>query len=267
MFRLSVTIHPDDEDDLVTRLHSTSLTGLAQENRDDGLVDFQAWYATKEKAQDAQQTLQNPDRQGGDDLVGHPLVVHLDEIPNQDWNATYQATWQPIEVGERWYLTPPGDSSPIPSGRIKLEMKAGLAFGNGDHPTTHLCLIALESLIKPDDTFLDVGCGSGLLGEAAAALGAQAFGCDLAPTDLPATAFLGSVDAIKDQSIDVAVMNIQAGILTDLWPDLSRISKRAAILSGFLPEQSDQIQALIQAPWRVAALSEKDGWCALVATR
>ena len=64
MFRLTLTIHPDDEDDLVTQLASTNLTGISQYNRDDGLVDLQAWYATKEEAFSAS-AQQNPDREGG----------------------------------------------------------------------------------------------------------------------------------------------------------------------------------------------------------
>ena len=258
MFRLTLTIHPDDEDDLVTRLHGTPLTGLAQTNRDDGLVDFEAWYTTNQDAQNAY-VLTNPDRKGGDDLP------RLEEIPNQNWNATYQSTWQPIEVGQRWYLVPPADGSPTPKDRLRLQLKPGLAFGNGDHPTTHLCLIAMEHLISKGDIFLDVGCGSGLLSEAAHLLGAQAFGCDLDPTDLPTNSFQGSLDAVKTQSIDIAVMNIQAGVLANLWPQLAQITKRHAILSGFLPGQAETIQGLIQSPWQVRALSEQNGWCALVA--
>ena len=257
MFRLTITIHPDDEDDLVTRLHESPFTGLAQTNRSDGLVDFEAWFVTEEDARQAIPRLQNPDRQGGDPTI--------QEIQNQNWNATYQSTWQPLKIGERWYLVPPGDTSPTPHNRLRLQLKPGLAFGNGDHPTTHLCLIAMEHLLRQGDTFLDVGCGSGLLSEAAHLLGAKACGCDLAPLDLPTNSFIGSVEAIKSQSIDVAVMNIQAGILVDLWPELARVTKRHAILSGFLPEQLRLIEAQIHFPWHTILNLEKQGWCALVA--
>ena len=257
MFRLTITIHPDDEDDLVTRLHGTPLTGLGQTNRDDGLVDFEAWYTTQQDAENAW-ALTNPDRQGGDPII--------DEIQNQNWNAPYQNTWQPMEIGSRWYLAPPADESPRPKNRLRLQLKPGLAFGNGDHPTTHLCLIAMEHLVSKGDIFLDVGCGSGLLSEAAHLLGATAFGCDLDPTDLPTNSFIGSVEAIKSQSIDVAVMNIQAGILVDLWPELARVTKRHAILSGFLPGQLPLIEALIQSPWQITQTLEKQGWCALLAS-
>ena len=248
MFRLTITIHPDDEDDLIALLHESALTGIAQTNRDDGRVDFEAWYTTREEAQIAATRLNSGT---------------IDEIAGQNWNATHQATWQPIEVGQTWYLVPPGNDGPTPTGRLRLELKPGLAFGNGDHPTTHLCLIAMEHLLREGDTFLDVGCGSGLLCEAAHLLGAKAFGCDLEPLDLSTNSFIGSVDAVRTQSIDGAVMNIQAGVLLDLWPELARVTKRHAILSGFLPGQVEVIQALIQSPWQITQTLEKQGWCAL----
>ena len=208
MFCVTLTIHPDEEDGAVTLLHGTPLTGIDQENRDDGLLDLRAWYLSEAGALQAQAQLPH---------------AHIHHQPDDNWNATWQSQWQPMEVGQRWYLTPPGDTSVTPAHRIRLALRPGLAFGNGDHPTTHLCLQALEIELRAGDRFLDVGCGSGLLGEAAQLLGAQAFGCDLNPTNLPPNAFLGSLDAVKEQSMDVAVMNIQAGTLVRLWPRLTRV--------------------------------------------
>ncbi len=249
MFRLTFTIDPDDEDDLVAQLAEQDLTGISQYNRDDGRLDLVAWFATCATA--------TP--------LAH-LGGTLTEVPDQNWNAIYQATWQPMEVAQSWYLAPPNDPSETPANRHRLEMKPGLAFGNGDHPTTHLCLEAMEEIVQPNQTFLDIGCGSGLLGEAATHLGAIAFGCDLDSRDLPNRAFQGSLDAVKNASIEVGVMNIQAGILADLWPEFTRVVTRHAILSGYLLEQSAAVEALVR-PWRIIDKKEKSGWCALVATR
>jgi ribosomal protein L11 methyltransferase len=251
MFRLTLTIHPDQEEEILTGLHGTPLSGIAQENRDDGLMTLSVWFVNEADALRASAGLRG---------------ARVEEQPDQNWNAGWQSTWQPALVGERWYLVPPGDSSTPPPGRLRLEMCPGLAFGNGDHPTTHLCLKAMETSLVSGDTFLDVGCGSGLLGAAAHLLGARPFGCDLNPTDLPDDSFIGSVNAVKDQCIDVAAMNIQAGTLIELWPELNRVVRRQAILSGFLPEQAAMVREVIEPPWRVVRAEEENGWCALIVT-
>ncbi len=254
MFRLTLTLDPDLEDDVVAALADAPLTGLDQFNRDDGLLDLNVWFVDRAAA-DAAAAL-------------FPAVrAQVEEVANQNWNAAWQAQWQPLAVGQRWYLTPPDDISPTPPGRVRLSLKPGLAFGNGDHPTTQLCLAALEQVIRPGDRFLDVGCGSGLLGEAATWLGARSFGCDLSAVDLPVNAFVGSLDALQTASVDVGAMNIQAGIIEQLWPDFTRVVRRHAILSGFLPEQADAVRGLLQAPWQLVSFAEQDGWCALVAIR
>ena len=189
-----------------------------------------------------------------------------------NWNQRWQNDWKPIEVGERFYLVPPGDGSLVPHGRLRLEMHPGTAFGNGDHPATHLCLMAMERHLRPGHSFLDIGCGSGLLGEAARALGAgRVWGCDLDPAVVrPPDAFVGSVDAVRSAICDFVAANIQLGVLESLMPDIVRVMRAGGrvVFSGVLEDQLDALRfAASAAGLRVGKASAESGWAALTAMR
>jgi ribosomal protein L11 methyltransferase len=191
------------------------------------------------------------------------LGASLHREAERNWNATWQESeWRAMALGNRLWLAPPWDPAAPPEGRIRLDFHPGTLFGNGDHPTTQLCLEALERHVKADCVVADIGCGSGLLLEAARLLGARsAIGCDLdarAAREAGA-AFVGSLDAIASGSLDVVVANIQVGILADLLPEIPRALKPGgvAILSGILEEQ---IEALGARPFRVEI---RQGWACL----
>lgn len=92
----------------------------------------------------------------------------------RDWVAFAHEFLQPMEIGQRIFVCPEWRADPTPSGRIRIEVNAGLAFGTGAHETTRLCLEAIERHLKPGMTVVDVGAGSGILAEAAVKLGRAA---------------------------------------------------------------------------------------------
>jgi ribosomal protein L11 methyltransferase len=82
------------------------------------------------------------------------------------WEEKWRAFHRPVEVGRLW-VGPPWEEPA--AGALAVVIDPGRAFGTGSHPTTQLCLQALQEL--PPSSFLDVGCGSGVLSIAAALLG------------------------------------------------------------------------------------------------
>jgi len=151
-----------------------------------------------------------------------------------DWvQHTYDA-WPPLLVGERFFVVAPWRTEPTPSGRLRLEINPGLQCGTGQHPCTRLCLAAMERMIRPGDSVLDVGTGSGILSIAAKLLGAgRVVACDIdADAARVVPFFIGSVDAVRTGSFDVVVANINESVIEDLRPDLERVAARR-ILSGF----------------------------------
>src|SRR6202142_2656523 len=104
------------------------------------------------------------------------------EAPARDWVQATEEAWPPILVGEKLFVVAPWRTEPTPPGRFRLEINPGMQCGTGQHPCTQLCLAAMERVIRPGDSVLDVGSGSGILSQAAKLLGAgRVVACDVDP--------------------------------------------------------------------------------------
>ncbi len=185
-----------------------------------------------------------------------------------DWQAISDKPWVPVEIGERWWLVPPGHEEETPEGRIRLEYLRGQAWGTGSHATSQCCLRAVEKYVHAGQVFVDIGIGSGILSIAARQLGAGTIaGCDI---DHPSAAiaakntgedvYTGSARSIRDESVDVAAANINAVMLTNLKDDLQRILKPGGFLigSGFKIEETPKLGM------EIVETFDQDGWRAAV---
>ena len=154
-----------------------------------------------------------------------------------DWIQHTHDAWPPLEVGEKFFVVAPWRTEPTPRGRFRLVINPGLQCGTGQHPCTRLCLEAMERVIQPGDTVLDVGTGSGILSIAAKLLGAgRVVACDIDPEAAKVVPFfVGSVDAVQSGAFDVVVANISEDVIGEMRADLDRVAKRR-ILSGFTGE-------------------------------
>ena len=131
-------------------------------------------------------------------------LAGLDAIPpysqetveEQNWVQLTQSQFEPIRISGRLWIVPSWHTAPDPEA-IVLVLDPGMAFGTGSHPTTRLCLEWLEREVRPGDSLLDYGCGSGILAIAAARLGARnVLGVDIdALADAPAKPFAATQQA------------------------------------------------------------------------
>ena len=190
---------------------------------------------------------------------------------------TWRAHAEPVRAGNRVVIQPPWVAWPVGlrADDVVLEIDPGRAFGSGSHPTTRLVIAALEALVRPDTTVLDIGCGSGVLAVAAARLGARAVvAIDIDRDALEATranvvrndvASVVSVAATPvgavDGTFDVAVANIGLVTITELAP---AIAARAPVLvlSGLLADRWHPILGSF-ATFALREVTEEDGWVAV----
>ena len=182
------------------------------------------------------------------DLAG-PVEVEVRDEPLDGPPPRYD-DWDPLLVGERFYITTPWIKLPTPVSRLRLEIDAADAFGTGRHETTQLCLEALEKYAAAHVVAVDIGCGSGILSAAAKLLGVNSvFSCDIHYDAIVRTkrqtavpVFLGSTDAVQDRTADLVLANISARVLDRLAGELRRITKPDGrlIVSGFVRERTPE---------------------------
>lgn len=119
--------------------------------------------------------------------LGEPQVRALAE---QDWANAWKDHYHPFRVGRRFVVIPAWLQGQIPLGvgDLAVILDPGMAFGTGLHPSTQLCLMAMEGWISPGQRVLDAGCGSGILSIGAVLLGAASVDAfDIDPIAVRAT--------------------------------------------------------------------------------
>lgn len=187
-----------------------------------------------------------------------PVVAEpeTNELEDQPWERAWMDRFVPMRFGEALWIIPTGAEPPDPDATL-LHLDPGVAFGTGTHATTHLCLEWLDRADLAGKTLLDFGCGSGVLGIAAALLGAEKVTCvDYDPQAVWATeqnaernGVTGRVSAAEGDRPppgpwNVVLANILAGILERLAAELVAAVRPggALVLTGILREQANQVR-------------------------
>ena len=211
-------------------------------------------------------------------------------IQEVDWAEAWKQHYHPIEVGQRLLIVPAWLEVHQP-GRIPVKIDPGMAFGTGTHPTTQLCLDALDEILRSSvdvTEVIDVGCGSGILSIAALKLGARhALAVDIDAEAVDAARQNAALNQVLDKmEIDqgsvgeilggqfslrqapVVIANILAPVLVRLFGvGLGELVASGGwlILSGILAEQVEEVLvAAEQHGFRLVAERRSGDWVALV---
>ena len=192
--------------------------------------------------------------------LGDLAVRNLDD--DEDWQNSWKEHYDALPVGNRLIIKPSWvelEQEEV-GERVVIELDPGIAFGTGYHPSTYTCMEALEELVTPGISFLDLGTGSGILTITALKLGAgSAVALDIDGQAVSAARqnfrrlrmqeqivlAKGSVPhpAAPSNSVGLAVANISARGVADRAPFLLEALRPGGMLiaSGLLATQRPEV--------------------------
>ena len=208
-------------------------------------------------------------------LASLAATVRTRWLREEDWAEAWKAFFPVLHVSRRLVICPAWRSYRARAGEAVIRLDPGMAFGTGQHPTTLMCLRALEETVRPRAAVLDLGAGSGILALAAARLGAASvLALDTDPVavraarenvrlnDLGAvvrveegtlspstTLRAGSPAAPKPGPFDVIAANISAAVIVDLAEAMAAALTPggALIAGGFSEARAGEVAAALTA--------------------
>lgn len=204
-------------------------------------------------------------------------------VPDQDWTATWKEQIPVLHLGGRIVIKPSWRTYTPAEDELVLELDPGIAFGTGLHPTTQLCVAAIEQFVQTGSSVLDMGTGTGILALVAARLGAAPIlavdndenAVIAARRNAEANGLISQIEmrygslADVEASYDVIVANILAPIITAMaGAGLARRLHADGVLiaSGILREQAEGVtEALERSGLQVTEIRPMDEWVAIVA--
>lgn len=211
--------------------------------------------------------------------------VTISEVNEEEWATAWKKYYHPVKISEKFTIVPTWEEYEPHSDEIIIELDPGMAFGTGTHPTTVMCIQALEKTVQSGDTVVDVGTGSGVLSIAAAKLNAKSVLAldldEIAVKSAKLNAKLNKVhevvtvrqgnllDGIQD-SADVIVANILAEVIVRFTNDAAKIVKPGGyfITSGIIQQKKQEVkESLLAAGFIIEETLSMEDWIAFIAKK
>ena len=294
-WRLEMAAPAELEESLLWRLEALGVVRLAVRHRPATPTERElvAWLPESDWPAPQRAALE-----GALQGLGEPFGLAVPQVrwqrqDDEDWSLSWKQHWRPDPVGRRLLILPAWlEPPPEHADRLVIRIDPGSAFGTGSHPTTRLCLEALEALALERSAqaggslaglrVADLGCGSGILALAALRLGADAVAAadtdSLAVSATAANAALNGIapslrvamgsletleELLENRPADVLLCNILAPVIEALCPNFHRLLAPGGVgfLSGLLVDQAPALErALAEAGWKAELQARQDPW-------
>lgn len=204
-------------------------------------------------------------------------------ISDQDWGEQWKKYFQPLRVGRNIVIKPTWERYTSSGRDVVIEIDPGMAFGTGQHPSTRMCLEAVEDILLKDRTIknwrvLDVGTGTGILGITSVKLGARRAVCvdidrkatDIAHENVKINHVENQVEIINGdvrtihEPFDLIIANLTAKILIKLCTHLISLIEMGGylVLAGIIEQDRNDIEEYFctdLVPYKI--ITEKDWVC------
>jgi ribosomal protein L11 methyltransferase len=200
-------------------------------------------------------------------------------IPQQNWNATWEADFQPVVVEDYLTILAPFHEKTNRTGML-VEILPKMSFGTGHHQTTWMMSKALFEVGKMPKKVLDMGTGTGVLAIIAEKLGAeQILAVDIEDWSVEntienaerndchaITAVCGDIDVIEAQQFDLILANINKNVLKAHIPTYRQllVENGTLFLSGFFDSDVEELVDFCnQHGLTKRRVLNKDNWAAI----
>ncbi|HJV44606.1 MAG TPA: 50S ribosomal protein L11 methyltransferase [Bacillota bacterium] len=220
------------------------------------------------------------------DIPIGPGEISLAEVHEEEWATAWKKYYKPVQISDNITITPTWEEyEPKNDHEIVIELDPGMAFGTGTHPTTVLCIRALEKYVKPGDQIIDVGCGSGVLSITAALLGAQSvLALDLDELAVKSTSLNSKLNKVSgkitskqnnllegiSQHADLIVSNILAEIIVRFVDEAYALLPDGGyfITSGIISQkETDVKEALKSVGFSIVETKSLEDWVSIIAMK
>lgn len=230
------------------------------------------------------------------DIDPGSIIISVKDVNDDDWANNWKQYFKPLRVSSQLTIKPTWEEyTPQSADEKIIELDPGMAFGTGTHPTTTLCLRALEGIIHDGDDVIDVGTGSGILAIGACLLGAsRVLALDLDPVAVTIAGENVTLNNLEEKitvvesdllsvitkgvglelGITVPVRVVVANILAEvilLFPDdvYQALQPGGYFIASGIYKNKEQVvrEGLLAAGFEIEETAREEDWIAFVARK